>query len=97
MANRKYILDRFQQHLLKKYQSYCTRHNISDPVEGLITFLIDQELIPEKNIKDYTVRQEFDDIYPNEEYHKTRTVNALADRFNLSERSIWSILKRGPK
>lgn len=95
MIKRKYILDRFQAHLLKKYQSYCDRHNISDEIEHLITFIIDQELISEKNIKHFTVLQEFDDIYPHEDYHKTRTVNALADRFNLSERTVWGILKNG--
>lgn len=95
MGNRKYIMDRFQSHLLDKYKEYCDRHRINESVNGLITFLIDQDLIPEKNIKYFTVLQEFDDIYPNEAFHKTRTVNTLADRFNLSERTVWGILKSG--
>lgn len=95
MANRKYLLDRFQTHLINKYASYRDRHNIADPIGGLVTFMIDQELISEKNIKHYTVLLEFEDIYPHEAFHKTRTVIALADRFNISERTVWGILKSG--
>jgi hypothetical protein len=99
MENRKFLMDRFQEHVQSSYQTYCNRHGMPPSVPGLITFLIDQELIPPTNIKRFTVVEEFDRLHPEQERQKTRTVNALADRFNISERAVWGILKnaRGPE
>ncbi|HFA50772.1 MAG TPA: hypothetical protein ENJ95_17325 [Bacteroidetes bacterium] len=91
--NRKHILDRFQEHLNLSYGTYCERHGIPESLPGLITFLIDQGLIPPVAVKRYAVLKEFEELYPAQGNHKTRTVNTLADKFNIPERTIWGILK----
>lgn len=91
--HRKQLIDKFEGILFENYRDYCQRYSITPSFEGLITFLVDFEIISPKAITKYTIRQEFEQLYPQKEYHKTNTVLQLADRYNLSERSIWSILK----
>lgn len=88
------MLDGFQKHLFVEYHAYCTRHHLQPSMEGLVTFLIDKDLILPLTIKRYTVLQEFDDLYLNLENQKTKTVNALSDKFNIPPRTIWGILTK---
>ena len=85
--------DTFQKYLTHHYQLYCEEQQIPFSPEGLITFLIDHAVISSASIKKYTVKHEFDTLYPINKHHKTKTVETLARRFNISERSVWSILK----
>ena len=88
------MLDRFQEHLQQDYEDYCLRHGLDhENQSGLLAFLIDHELIPPTQIQRYTVRREFRQAYPELDFHKTQTVNMLANRFQISERTVWSILK----
>lgn len=90
---RKQIFDSFQEHLYQEYVRYC-RHQLRTPsLNGLITYLIDRDLLSKKIIKKYTIQKEFQHLYPQYKHHKTKTVLALADRFNISERSVWSSIK----
>ncbi len=93
--NRKKILDTFQKCLYDNYINYCHRHKLMQSNEGLIIFLIDQDLIPPKNIKGYAVINEFKKIKEEQKQKKTKLVELLSDRFNLSERTVWGILKSG--
>jgi DNA polymerase III alpha subunit len=93
--SRKRILDAFQNHLYDSYEHFCTRHQVDPSTKGLITYLIDKDLIPSVAIKRFTITQEFDKIYPQQKKHKTKTINALSDKFNIPERTIWGILKKG--
>lgn len=95
--NRKSILDKFQQHLFVNYQQFCQRHNVAPSEHALVDFLIDQDLIPPVLMKRYAVVHEFENLFPKYEHHKTNTVNVLADRFNISERSVWGMLKGSKK
>lgn len=95
--NRKYILDKFQDYALVRYKDYCDIHGLVQSFEGFLTFLIDQELIPFKVIKQFTIKIEFSELYPKREHKKTKTVIEIADRFNISERSVWSIIKQYSK
>lgn len=95
MGNRKHVLDRFQEHLDLSYENYCDRHGIEKSFSGFISFLIDHELIGSVTIKRYTVLKEFKEAYPLHNFHKTRTVTTLSDKFNIPERTIWGILKYG--
>lgn len=91
---KKLILDRFQEHLQQDYENYCLQHGLDKADEQqLLTFLIDQDLIPSTHIQRYTVRQEFQRVYPQQDFHKTHTVLTLAHRFSIPERTVWSILK----
>lgn len=96
---RKYILDRFQEHLRTSFEGFCTRHAL-EPSEGqFVSFLIDQGLIPRTNLQRFTVLREFEKINAVEEFPKSQMVGELADRFCISQRTVWSILKhhRRPK
>ncbi|MBI1227821.1 MAG: hypothetical protein GC192_21480 [Bacteroidetes bacterium] len=94
-GNRKHLLDRFQEHLGERYITWCERHGFQKSDDRLVTFLIDQDLIPATLIQRYAVLREFDKLSKEPSFHKTHTVNTLAHRFNISERTVWSILKHG--
>lgn len=90
---KKYILDRFQEHLRLDFETFCNRHRIDKTNNQFITFLIDQNLISFSHLQRYTVRQEFEYIAADRECRKTQIVDTIANRFRISERTIWSILK----
>jgi hypothetical protein len=95
---KKLILDRFQEHVQQNYDSYCERNNLDKINSGrLITFLIDQDLIPQSLIQRYAIIKEFEWMHAKYEFQKTQTVVALADRFSISERTVWSVLKQSKK
>jgi predicted transcriptional regulator YheO len=94
-GNRKHLLERFQEHLDEHYQVWCERHDVRKSDDRLVTFLIDQELIPSVQIKRYAVRSEFEKLSKEPIFNKTQIVNTLAHRFNISERTVWNILKHG--
>lgn len=89
----KQLFDIFQERLSDSYNAYCSYHNMEEDIKGFITYLIDHQLIDTLTIKRYAILNEFDDLYKTNSYKKTQTVNDLAHRFNLSSRTIWSILK----
>lgn len=91
---RKHLLDRFQEHVYKNFESYCERHHFENTKAGLITYLIDHELIPLLHLQRYTILREFEQLHVEESFQKTQVVGVLAHRFHLSERTVWSILKR---
>lgn len=90
---RKHILDRFQEHIDISYKAYCKIHGAHKNEHGLITWLIDQELIPATLLQKYTLLKEFEELHIEKAIQKTAVVNVLAHRFNISERTVWSILK----
>lgn len=90
---RKYILDRFQDHLQQNFKNYCDRHGIDQSSQQLVTFLIDQDLMSLAHVQRYTILNEFEKLHPGQTYHKSHAVNTLANRFSLSERTVWNILK----
>lgn len=92
--NNKLILDKFIEHLDTDYKMFCDRHYLEPATFSLVTFLIDKNLIPRANIKRYTVLQEFEELIEEKANHKTKTIHALSDKFNIPERTIWGILKK---
>lgn len=92
--NRKSVLDVFQKSICADYLTYCSRHQLSPSPDGIITFLIDKDLIPTSKIRHYTVTKEFEKTFVAHEKHKTKTVYAISDKFNIPERTIWNILKK---
>lgn len=87
-------LERFQEHLERNYDAYCNRHNIEKTEKQLLRYLIDNDLILGPQIQKYTVNEEFKQIYPQIEPRKTQAINHLSNRFMLSERTIYSLLKQ---
>ncbi|MEO1516805.1 MAG: hypothetical protein AAFV95_17420 [Bacteroidota bacterium] len=90
---RKHLLDSFHKRLLQDYETYCDTHCFDKSTDGLVTYLIDQGLIQSPTIKRYTIQKEFDELYPDGNQKKTQVVDTLANRFNISSRSVWSMLR----
>jgi len=87
------MLERFASFLTEKYQSYQKQHMPQeDSLSTFITYLIDHRIIESTTIKRYTILEEYEKIINNSK-HKTEAVNTLSERFNISERSVWSIIK----
>jgi len=90
---RKSISDSFQKHLTSNYHAFCEKHGFEASTQHFITYLIDQELLSNATIKRYAIIKEFEMLYPKHDYHKSQTIETLADLFNLSSRHIWSLIK----
>ncbi len=90
---RKYILDKFQQHLCSSFEVFCKRHGIKKTDDHFITFLIDQNLISTPQLHRFTICKEFEEMSLEKGYTKSIIVDTLANRFSLSERTVWAILK----
>ena len=90
---RKYIVDKFQQHLRHSFEVFCQRHGIKKTGDHFITFLIDQNLISTPHLQRFTVCKEFEKMCVEKGYTKSIMVDTLANRFSLSERTVWAMLK----
>ena len=69
-------------------------YGIESNLEHFITYLYDQSLISNSAVKQYAILATFEDLFEQNKGHKTKTVNLLADRFNLTPRSIWNVLRK---
>jgi hypothetical protein len=90
---RKQLIEKFQRHLQTNFKTYCERHGISETGEELLTYLIDNDLISVPKLQKYTVIKEFETLI-QQNHGKTQAVSRLADRFSISPRTVWGILKR---
>lgn len=90
---KKYILDKFQEHLQTNFESFCERHDIEKTPSQCVNFMIDQGLIAPAHLQRYAVAREFEKICAEYNYPKTQVVGTLANRFSLSERTVWSVLR----
>ena len=97
ILTRKQILDLFQVRLCQGYEEYCKAHNLESNFGGLITYIIDHEMIQLSFIQKFTILKEFEQIQSERQTMKSQIVENLADRFNLSERTVWNILRHQAK
>lgn len=93
-ATRKYLLDRFQSLLEREFNAYCHRHQLDATTNTLVTFMVDHELVTERGLMQFVVQQELDELYPDKAATKTQAVEMVAHRFNISQRTVWNILKK---
>ena len=93
MNTKKALLDAFEQHLLADFEAYGHRQELPLTTSELITFLLDQELFSPPRVRHYTVTREYDCRRQPLYGHKSSVVSLIADRFKLSERTIWNILR----
>lgn len=93
--NRKQILDKFQKRLCENYRNYSLLYSETETenIEDFITYMIDHELIDANTIRRYTVINEYERIQSEGE-KKSRSISIVAKRFNLSERTIYSLLRK---
>ncbi|MEM1319426.1 MAG: hypothetical protein AAGG75_04175 [Bacteroidota bacterium] len=87
------MLDKFTLLLIENYENYQKRH-FPDGVElnAFITYLIDHNIIDHTTITRYTILEEFAETIIDSK-HKTDAVAIVADKFNISKRTVWSIIK----
>ena len=90
---RKQLLDEFCGKTLQNYREYCQKTQIQEDPKTIITYLIDQEIIKPVTVRHYTICREYEVLLPSLEYKKSKTVRLLAERYNLSERSVWAVVK----
>lgn len=91
----KRLLLNFEGHLKKEFKEYCQRHAIENDTNNFIIFLLDKDLVNTAAVKRYTILNDYNNIFTKQDFHKSRTVEALADLYSLSVRHVWSILKYG--
>ena len=74
---RKTVIDKFQEHLLATYKTYCQKHQLEGSVEGLVIFLIDHDLIPSAQIKRLAVFGEYTKLSAKQK-NKTAIIKDIA-------------------
>ncbi len=89
----KRLLLNFETQLKQDFEGYCQRHSIENDTKNFIIFLVDNDLVNAATIKRYTILNDYNNRFTDQDFHKSRTVEALADLYNLSARHVWSILK----
>lgn len=81
----------FRQHLLEEYRQ---REGPTDSIgETLLMYLLIHNLIPAVTVRRYVILKEFDARYRQNGHHKTKTVLQLAEDLDVSETTIWTVLK----
>jgi hypothetical protein len=85
----------FIHHVLSKYQNHCLDHSLSPGNASLLDFLIRNNLIYDQAMREFVVRNDFEYLYRQGKYkNKTRTIKALAQKYNLHENTVWGIIGR---
>ncbi len=92
MQINKKILDLFQSQLDKAYKEYCERHQYEASPEGLITYMIDHQLVAPPAIRRFVINKAYQQELPQHK-RKTNAIQTLASRLHLSERTIWTALR----
>lgn len=90
---RKELVDLFSDLVKASYIDYCGRHSIPQNTDTLLNFLFTQELFSETTIRRYTIQSEFGRMSKEGGQTKTKVVRLLADRFNISDRMVWNVIK----
>ncbi len=93
MNAKKIIFNQFQDYIQNSYQTYCNQHGLSTTDDQFIAFLMDQNLISMTQLQRYTIQRAFEQLCSQYHLPKTRAVDTLSDRFMLSERTVWNMLK----
>lgn len=81
----------FRRHLLEEYHQNAD--SIGTVEDTLLTHLLTHNLIPNVTIRRYVILKEFDVRYRQNGHHKTKTVLQLAEDLDVSESTIWTVLK----
>lgn len=92
--NRKYLLEKFEEHLIVKYKKYCKNRNCTPSEKVFLTYLIDHDLIPPIVVKRFAVKEEYGQIADDRHFSKRQTMQAISDLFNIPESTVRGILKK---
>ncbi len=83
----------FKEHLLEVFNKECENLVAEDQVECFLNYLLEHQVIDSLTVRRYTIIKEFEKEYPKHDGHKTQTVYTIANKFNLSDRTVWTVLK----
>lgn len=83
----------FKAYLLQAFNEKYKATLIDEKVEFFLEYLLEHQLIDDLTIRRYTIIKEFEKEYPKHNGHKTQTVYTIANKFNLSDRTVWTVLK----
>ena len=83
----------FKEHLLEAYQEDFPEQQDAINYSLFLDYLITCQLIDTLTIRRYTIIKEFEKEYPKHNGHKTQTVYTIANKFNLTDRTVWTVLK----
>ena len=93
LNNKKQLLDTFSEHLQKNFSAHCNTQGLEPNLDTFTTYMVDRGLINNTAIQRYAVLAIFDELHNREPMTKSQLVDILADRFHLSPRSIWNVLR----
>ena len=89
----KQLLDTFSERLQNNFSEYCQEQNLESKIPELITYIIDQGLINKTSVKRYAILEAYDFLKEQNKMNKTQIVEVLANRFNITSRSVWNVLR----
>lgn len=90
----KQLIDFFSSLVHQNFDAYCNRHAIPKNNNSFLNFLFTQDLMSETAIRRYTIDSEYSTLkQQNEELTKSQLVRLLADKYNLTDRTIWNIIQ----
>lgn len=88
------FLQKFSRKIDETFNDFCKKEQLETNTKTLLLFLIDKGLLNKNTIRNFLILEEFKELYPNNNYHKTQTIKHLANKFKISDRAIWTMLNR---
>ncbi len=91
------LVEQFFTRLQQNYEGYCEVSKVDASLKNFLLYLIDNDLINESDIRKYTIINEFIEVHQTETIKKTNIVKRLSEKFRISDRAIWSMLRKSNK
>lgn len=83
----------FKKYLLQAFNENKETTLLDENIEHFLDYLLEHQLIDDITVRRYTIIKEFEKEYPKHNGHKTQTVYTIANKFNVSDRTVWTVLK----
>ena len=93
-TNQMLLLRQFQKRIQQSWERYCELHSVENRQQEFMDWLIDQQLISDTSIRRFTIVNDFNALYPDGKKRKTEVIKSLSVKYNLSERTIWTIIRK---
>lgn len=91
------LVEEFSSKLEHNYSDYCEIASVEKNLKTFLRYLIDNNLLNQSDIRKYTIVEEFQELLSTQQINKTNAIQILSKKFNISDRSIWSMVRRGRK
>lgn len=85
--------ENFKENLVNEFQLYCREQCTEPEIFEFIQFIFEKNIISSKTIHHLSILSAYNDLRRSSDVNKTQAVNILSNRFSISSRTIWSILK----